>query len=75
MNSALLRGSAAYFSFDIFKNAWVARQLALSGSNICSTSYGWNSFTSLGHGSFPVDKNQLTLPCGATGLSLMFDKP
>jgi hypothetical protein len=51
MASAFARGSTWKSKLHIFRKAWTARQFALSGSKICSTSYGWNSLTSLGHGS------------------------
>ena len=40
-----------YSKLAMFKNDWTAKMLALSGSKTCSTSKGWNSWTSPGQGS------------------------
>jgi hypothetical protein len=52
MYSALFLGTTSKSRPHIFRNACTARQFALSGNNICSTSYGWYNFTSCGHGSW-----------------------
>jgi hypothetical protein len=52
MYSALFLGTTSKSKPHIFRNACTARQFALSGNNICSTSYGWYNFTSCGHGSW-----------------------
>lgn len=52
MYSALFLGTTSKSRSHIFRNACTARQFALSGNNICSTSYGWYNFTSCGQGSW-----------------------
>ena len=57
MCSTLALISIEKSKFVICRKAWTARQLALSARSICSTSYGWYSCTSLGHGSEANEDN------------------
>ena len=43
--------SMVYSRLLMFKKAWTVSMFALSGNRTCSTSKGWYSWTSVGHGS------------------------
>ena len=52
--SAFVLISRLKSSLAMWRKAWTERQEALSGSRICSTSYGWNREASEGQGSEPA---------------------